>query len=116
MCKPFAVLESSFILVHPCEPKVRMQLAVETLLTEAKSRVVAAELKVYVSVVGLGLGVRRSSLHRTPGGTGTPSSQVTSSTGHTLQVDRRRGLTGYAGPRPATVVHFSKSSLQDPFP
>ena len=105
--------------------KARMQLAAETLLAEAKSRAVAAGLKAYVHVVGLGLGVWRASpkqdaLFVDAWGDAIKGSNVT----HVAHIDFSwigaaacHGVKhGEVFPGTEVVLHFSKRSLHDPVP
>ncbi|MPC13509.1 hypothetical protein E2C01_006247 [Portunus trituberculatus] len=105
--------------------KARMQLTAETLLAEAKSRAVAAGLKAYVHVVGLGLGVWRASprqdaLFVEAWGDAIKATDVT----HVAHIDfswigaaECHGVwDGQVFPGTQVVVHFTKRSLHDPVP
>lgn len=105
--------------------KARIQLAAETLLGEAKSRAVAAGLKAYVHVVGLGLGVWRVSPHQdahfvAAWGDAIKATDVTQ-VAHIdfswIGASECHGVRdGEVFPGTQVVVHFSKRSLHDPVP
>ncbi|KAK7079173.1 hypothetical protein SK128_001477 [Halocaridina rubra] len=105
--------------------KKRMQLSAETFLAEAKSRAVSKDMKAYIHVVGLGLGVWRACHDQDKMFTDAWGEALkvmdTSTIAHVdfswIGADTCLGTKdGEVFPGTEVVIHFSKRSLHDPVP